>query len=53
MVRILEKVIEPLKIYEKQEFKIKLKIVEDKNIINYAGDCYTNNIDADLPAYVE
>lgn len=53
MIRIIEKTIEPSKIYERQVFKIKLKIVEDKNIINYVGDYYTNNVNANLPTYAE
>lgn len=53
MVRILEKIIEPNKVYEKQLFKIKLKIAEDKNIVNYTGDFHTNNVEGSLPRYIE
>ena len=52
MARILEKIIEPSAIYEKQIFKIKLKIADDKNIVNYTNDFYTSNQE-NLPQYAE
>lgn len=53
MARIIEKVLEPSIVYEKQIFKIKLKIADDKNIVNYSNDFYSSNNQNNLPQYAE